>query len=331
VTELPGALAPYTRGFRVVGHVGGLRHLVDGPTAAAGYAGLDLRARCNQEGFLSMFWFDPALDNFLRPGGGSVRNLDLPSWSPWLALDLDGPGLDLDSVLKAARRLDAFLLDRYRELADDHLLRFFSGRKGYHPLLPLLHAPAASHDFPDVCRRTAARLADECGVTIDGGIYQPARLFRAPNSFHPTGEAHKRLLDHDEFMQLPAARHREMAAEPRAYEYRLPPFAPCPQMDRDWDAAAKGVAEARVTRPRDHRLVLQRATQDFIREGAETGERAVRLFRAAGNLREFGASYELIYALLREPALDAGLGEFEIERQIRCGIADADGKRGGAA
>lgn len=331
MTELPGALGPFTRGFRVVGHVGGLRHLVDGPTAAAGYAGLDPRARYDQEGYLSLFWFDPALDAVLPPGGGSVRDLDLPSWSPWLALDFDSPGLDLDVVLQGARRLDAFLLDRYRELAEDHLLRFFSGKKGYHLLLPLLHAPPASHDFPAVCRRLAARLADECGVTIDGGIYQAARLFRAPNSFHPTGKAHKRLLDHDEFMHLPAGRHREMAAEPRAYEFRLPPFGRCPQMDRDWDAAAKGVAEARLARPRDHKLVLQRATVEFIRGDAENGERAVRLFRAAGNLREFGASDELIWVLLREAALDTGLPQSEVERQIACGIAHADAKRGGAA
>jgi hypothetical protein len=179
-----------------------------------------------------------------------------------------------------------------------------------------------------VCRRLAVRLAEECGVEVDGGIYQPARLFRAPNSFHPVGRACKRLLDHDEFMHLPAGRLRNMAAEPRAYEFRLPPFGPCPQLDRDWDEAARGSVEARLGRRRDHRLVLQRATVDFIKEGARNNERAIRLFQAAGNLREFGASDDLIRALLREPALDTGLAQAEIDRQITCGIANTDGKRG---
>src|SRR5262249_45541793 len=136
---------------------------------------------------------------------------------------------------------------------------------------------------------------------------------------------------HDELMHLSADRIRTLAAEPREFEFRLPPFGQCSRLSADWDEAAKGTAGARLARPRSHEIVLQRATLDFIREGAPEGERAVRVFRAAGNLREFGASETLIRGLLREAALDSGLGYAEIDRQLACGIKDTDAKRGAPA
>jgi hypothetical protein len=92
-------------------------------------------------------------------------------------------------------------------------------------------------------------------------------------------------------------------------------------------------------RPRTHDPSgrLQRATLDFIREGTEDGERHTRLFRAASNLREFGAPEDLIHALLIEAALDSGLLPAKVRRVIRCGIANTDrrgessGTEGGAA
>jgi hypothetical protein len=65
---------------------------------------------------------------------------------------------------------------------------------------------------------------------------------------------------------------------------------------------------------------LNRATLEFIRDGATSGNRALALFSAAANLAEFGCSLELAEALLTEPALDSGLTPSEVMRQIRCGL-----------
>jgi hypothetical protein len=65
---------------------------------------------------------------------------------------------------------------------------------------------------------------------------------------------------------------------------------------------------------------LNRATLEFIRDGATTGDRHRRLFSAAANLAEFGCSFELAFALLSDAALDSGLPPSDVRRQIECGL-----------
>ena len=74
---------------------------------------------------------------------------------------------------------------------------------------------------------------------------------------------------------------------------------------------------------------LNRDTLEFIRAGADDGERHTRLFRAAANLKEFNAPPKLVHALLTEAALDSGLSPSEVRRQIDCGIAHADRSKAG--
>ncbi len=65
---------------------------------------------------------------------------------------------------------------------------------------------------------------------------------------------------------------------------------------------------------------LNRATLDFIRDGAGSGDRHRLLFSAAANLAEFGCPVGLAHELLREAALDSGLSPSETRRQIDCGL-----------
>ena len=65
---------------------------------------------------------------------------------------------------------------------------------------------------------------------------------------------------------------------------------------------------------------LNRATLEFIRDGAGTGDRHRLLFSAAANLAEFGCPQSLAEALLCESALDSGLSPSEVRRQIACGL-----------
>ena len=66
---------------------------------------------------------------------------------------------------------------------------------------------------------------------------------------------------------------------------------------------------------------LNRRTLEFIRDGAEPGERHRLLFSAAANLSEFGCPPALTHALLTESALDSGLRPKEVRRQIECGLS----------
>ena len=109
-----------------------------------------------------------------------------------------------------------------------------------------------------------------------------------------------------------------------------------PELAEDWQQAEAAVTEQQMARRERHAAPsgrLNRTTLEFIRDGAEVGDRHPRLFRAAANLREFAAPPELIHALLTEAGLDCGLSPSDVRRQIDCGIVHADQQadgRGGA-
>lgn len=66
---------------------------------------------------------------------------------------------------------------------------------------------------------------------------------------------------------------------------------------------------------------LNRSTLDYIRNGADQGDRHRLLYSAAANLGEFGCPSALAVVLLEEPALDSGLPPKDVRRGIECGLA----------
>ena len=204
---------------------------------------------------------------------------------------------------------------------------FFSGSKGFHVLAPLAAAgsPPPSIDFADTSRRLAEHLAGAVGVEIDRSIYDRQRLFRSPNSRHPKTGLRKRPLVFDELLAVKPSAIRERALEPLAVE--LPPLPrPTDQAVSDWQRAAEETSSRRVLRSKTNgggeaatAGRLNRATLDFIRDGATPGERNGRLFSAAANLAELGSPLRLALELLTEPALDCGLPPAEAARTITNG------------
>lgn len=319
-------------GFRVVGGTANQRRLTDPAAAFAAHAAADPMSEPARECYLSAFRFGPDFRTHLA-AHRTTKGFAGACWSPWLWFDVDRA--DLADAQVDARRLAGFLLFRYSAFTDDDPLYFFSGAKGFHVGLPLSHSPLPSASFHRVCRTLAGRVAADVGVTIDPSIYDRVRLLRAPNSAHPSTGLHKRRLTHDELMALSADRVRELARVPLAFEVPEPSVLPA-LLAADWQDAEEEVKSRAVIPPRageaDGRLT--RATLEFIRAGAEDGERHVRLFRAAANLREFAAPAALVHALLTEVALDTGLPPAEVKRQIDCGIGHADRQaaaEGGAA
>ncbi|MEQ8847412.1 DNA primase [Botrimarina sp.] len=317
-----------TLGFRVVGGRHGLRRLVDWQAALAGHAACDPRAETDRECYLSAFTFPDDFRDYLA-ANGSTKGYSGPCGAAWLWLDLDDPDDDA-RALDAARRLTAGLVDRYAIDADD-LLVFYSGAKGYHVGLPLAlcGAPAPSAVFHRVARRFAERAAERLGLIRDGGlaidtgVYDRVRLFRAPNSRHPKTGRYKRRIAFDELLALRPDAIARMADAPESFDL---PAAPALNFTAvaDWNAAAEAVRAADAARAERRAAAagatLNRRTLDFIRDGAAEGDRHRLLYSAAANLAEFGAGYDLAFALLSEAALDSGLPPAEVARQVRCGV-----------
>lgn len=276
------------------------------------------------EGYLSMFTYPHEFAGHYEAHGGP-KGYAGATGGEYVWLDLDGPG-----ALDDTRRLCAFL----GSLGDDlGALVFYSGGKGYHvgiPTAALGATPGAT--FHTTARLFAEALARECGAagTLDAGIYDRVRIFRAPNSRHPKSGLHKVALDFESVIAMSEAKVLELARQPWPVE--LPEG-----IARHITLAARWVnatveAAAKESRHTEYRQAaasgdarLNPGTLSFLRDGATNGERAARLFQAAANLAECGAPERLVFALLEETALDSGLPPSEVKRQIECGLAHAGG------
>lgn len=313
----------YSLGFRILGSCSEARRLVDAGAALAAHAACDPRAQLDRECYLSAFQFGEDIRRHLMETGSTAGFSGL-CWSPFLWWDLDSEG-NLERAQSEAEALAESLVNRYGINPDD-VLMFFSGSKGFHVGLPTgLWLPAPSVDFHRTARRFAAHVADAAAVTIDTGVYDRVRAFRAPNSRHPKTGLHKRRLTFAE-LSGPLDGILELARTPAPFT--IPAPAGTSEAARaDWLAAADQVAcesEAKaVRRTAGTGAMLTRSTLAFIREGASQGDRHRLLFSAAANLGEFGCSPALAHALLTEAGLDSGLAPKDVHRQIDCGLAAA--------
>jgi hypothetical protein len=327
--------APY--GFRIVGPTCEARRLVDAAAAFAGYASCDQRAECHREAYLAAFQFG---EDFCRQllETQSTAGFSGVCWSPWLWFDVDRE--DLQDALRDACRLVGWLDMTYKP-GDDDLLIFFSGSKGFHIGLPtVLWSPSPSVDFHRTARKFAEHVAELATVTIDAGVYDKVRAFRAPNSRHPKTGLYKRRFSYDELLGLTLERIVELSNEPAPFD--LPtPTRQSDQAAADWQAAAGQVAresEAKAARRAagNGTPILNRSTLDFIREGAGAGDRHRLLYSAAANLAELGCTPALAVALLEDSALDSGLSPKDVRRGIECGLVAGasplpSAEKGGAA
>jgi hypothetical protein len=319
-------------GFRIVGGCFEERRLVDWSAAFLAYCRCDEQAHVKREAYLSAFVFGPDFRKWLDDTG-SVRDFVGACWSPWIWWDIDREG-DIEHARRDTARLALHLDERYR-LPDDGLLLFVSGGKGFHVGLPTsLFAPEPSPIFHKVARHFAGVCAERSAVTIDDGVYDRVRAFRAPNSRHPKTGLHKRRLTLDEVLRLSTDAILKLGAEPLPFD--LPePIGTNTEAVQDWLEAVETVErEAKAVAVRhaqsNGKATLNRRTLEFIRDGANNGDRHRLLYSAARNLGECGSSFELAFALLSEAALDSGLSPNEVRRQIECGICDVGKTEGNA-
>lgn len=332
-------MTPY--GFRIKGDARGERRLVDWRLAFASYASCDPKADPRSEAYLSAFTYGDEFREHLT-ANGTTKGYSGPCGGDWVWFDIDRE-TNLDAATGDARRLCAGLVDAYG-IDGDELLIFFSGSKGFHAGLPtaVFSVPEPSLMFHRIARQFAESIAERLQVTIDRGVYDRVRIFRAPNSRHAKTGLYKRRLSFEELLHLRADRIVALAENPEPFDIPEPPLTR-PQAVFDWSEVSKAVhrqqTAVRERREASGGATLNRLTLEFIRDGAlpgGTGNDAAQgvgrhrlLFSAAANLAEFGCGFDLAYALLSEAALDSGLPPSEVRRQIECGL-QAESARGAA-
>ncbi len=306
-------------GYRIVGTLTSERRLVVATVALLAYAQCDQRAEIETESYLSAFCFGDDFREHLATTR-STKDFAGECWSDWLWFDIDQP--DIDLALDDARKIVDWISDHWLIVP----MVFFSGSKGFHVGVPTsLWAPEPSDRFHRYCRQLATMIATECGGSIDEGVYDRVRAFRAPNSTHPKTGLHKRYLTISQLYGLDASGVVELAQQPMAFDLPAMP-AQRSVVTEYWQAAIAAVdAETVTTRQNVERSTLNRSTLDYIRDGAEHGDRHRMLFSAAANLAELGCTAQLAVALLSEPSLSSGLPASDVRRQIECGLRHGGG------
>ena len=321
-------MIPTPLAFRILGGTDNERRIVDYGKAFHAYCNADPAAHPEIPAYLSAFVYPVEFRRHLETTG-STRDYRGPVGVPSIKWDIDRDG-NLDAALHDTRRLSAFLADRYRLDADD-LIIGFSGSKGFHVELPIGWMVEASPDANLTCRLFAEHAANEIGITIDSGVYDKARPFRAWNSKHHKTCLHKIRVDLDELLISRVDAITRRAVEPIPFDPPTP--SPSPSLLAAWNDAERNVRhrqterQARRTGPTD--TGLNALTRQLIVEpiAVEVGERHRRLFGAAANMAEFETIDGLILAVLTEPGLDTGLPPREVERQIHTGIEHARRQR----
>jgi hypothetical protein len=316
----------HTVGAFVLGAPTSPRLLVNHAKLLAAYADGDFAAKGEERAaFLSQFTFGPEMQTHYSANFRSVRGYAGPCWCRFLVLDIDRP--DLDTALADARRLVQYIDRRYPEL-EGEVPVFFSGSKGFHVLLELVHTPPPAVGFQNVCRTLAEGVAARAEVKIDTAIYDVNHIVRLPNTRHPKTGLFKVRLETEGLLKLDLAGILESAKRP--WPNGIPTARrPAGQIEADWNEAAARTAVNTNTRTairRDFGTTEPRAPKwfmDFIRFGVAEGERHATLFRAAAWLTEQGAPPSLCFALLTEPGRDVGLTPADVTRQIQCGIEHA--------
>lgn len=291
--------------------------------------GLMLERDETREAYLSHFAFGPELQAHYAANRQSVAGFAGPCWARWVVLDIDRT--DLADALTDARRLVAFLRERYPEA--DNAPVYFSGGKGFHVLIELAHKPPPAVGFQRTARTLAETLAGWAGVKIDTGIYDVNHIVRLPNTRHPKTGLFKRRIDTEALFTLSIDGIRRHAAHEAGDGIPTVRTVP-PQLVDDWCAAEAAVARAAEARAERRSACAgtpdQRAPRyflDLLRFGVDEGERHKTLFRCAAWLTEQGAPPPLVSALLAEPGADVGLAPKDVTRQICCGIEHARRQR----
>lgn len=323
--------APCNVGSFVLGAPTSPRALVRHADLLAAYADGEIADRGDErESYLSHFLFGPDMQTHYARNRHSVAGFVGACWARWLVLDIDRT--NLADALADARRLVAFLHQRYPEAEGDMPI-YFSGGKGFHVLIELAHKPPPAVGFHRVARTLAEAIAGRAGVKIDPSIYDLAHIIRLPNTRHPRTGLFKRRIDAEALFALDIDGIRRHAAH--AAGDGLPTWRTCPaRLAADWTDAEAATARQQVARAavrRGNGAADARAPRyflDLLRFGVDQGERHHTLFRCAAWLTEQGAPPSLVAAILTEPGRDVGLTPKDVDRQIACGIEHARKQRG---
>jgi len=315
-------MAEFKHGVIVRGGPSSGRKVCTWRKAFGTYLGAD--AANTNEAYLSMFTYPAAFLEHVKQNG--FAGYAGPVSAEYICLDFDN-ATDPAAAIFNAQKLTRWI--EYKAAADiRQVIGCFSGGKGAHLYLPasgFVIEPGPL--LPKIIKAFALLLAKDAHLEhLDSGVYDTARIFRLPNTRHGKTGLLKLPFSGADFVNLDPAAIMDLARrEPRDALIKTDGTAWCDWNLQDYlNRATNYISKQATAAPAaSQKADLNRATLEFIQDGAHNGERHNRLFQAAANLAEFGADERLARALLMEPARDSGLPLAEAASTITAGIKHA--------
>lgn len=192
---------------------------------------------------LSIFRYSNDIREYRNENGGSVSGYNGPSYADYVPIDIDAPGFeDLDQAVETARTVIGDL--QGWGLSYDDVVVYYSGRRGFHILIPTLHfGEFDPHpQFHDLLFEMVVELFHQGTLVkkvetsapspviesdhIDFGPYSRLHMLRMPATIHEKTELWKIPVRERELMNgsaEEAANVIKKTAEERRPKYRPDP------------------------------------------------------------------------------------------------------------
>lgn len=337
--EICSAAGIFSTGFRCDGSKQARREFTNWHQALSSFAaGNECRDGSRAPAFLSKYCQSVDIVTYAEKHPekvGSVRGYKGSVYGPIIDFDIDsrdGSGNPTPEVAvpKAIALLDTLTA---LQIPPDLIRVYFSGSKGFHISFPSMLAGALPGvELPAVEKCFCGMVAKRAGAEIDQTIYQTVHLLRAPNSVHEDSGLYKIPLTIEELRTLTLGEIRQLAS--RSRNMPLPglvhePVAAVADLWRQATTAARNGRQqprggscgssAGSDPPR-----IYSSTWQFLLNGAEEGERATELFKAAANLGDFDSRDDLVRALLHRGVELSGLPGSEAEGHINNALGRRD-------
>lgn len=248
---------------------------------------------------------------------GSVSGYTGPAYTDWIPIDIDAPDLQTaqDNAICLIERLELYSIDtnacRY----------YFSGRKGFHIMIPSgMAGIQPSEDIHRRLRYIATNLAGD--VKIDTAVYDKVRIFRLPNTVHGKTGLYKIELYDFEVRNMTPTEIRAMAQKPRG--------ALDIEEEYDTNEYLQELYETYTEQPKDlsgdTEKVRVKLCMQTIMQGVGEGIRDNAGLRVVTHLRQSGMTRKMIWVAFCEwndsnsPPLDAP----DLERIFEQGMKSYD-------
>ena len=285
------------------------------------------------EAYTSIYVFDKTILEYFERNNNSVAGYKGVAYCDVVWFDIDDKE-NPENTLSVVRLFLTQLLNDYG-LSSKYVLKFFSGKKGFHLGIPsgFFGGIKASESVPQSVKVMTQKLMEGYSC-YDPSVYNITRLFRLPNSKHAETGLYKRAISTEDIFNLSFSEIENLAKTPLELyeaEFTSQEIRPMPALVNLWEMCNK--SQFAVPSPR----VYQTENEGFF--APPVTNRNQNLFMMANKLFKssslsFSEIKDIVLSIdscspnpLQNDATETPSGMKQIENLLKSAAGYSDGKR----